>query len=217
MHLTILTSLLKRAKFHLTLPCETYRFFKMSSSPSRSTTPTDVEMEEVTLNNKRTTPDQDATNTKKSKNRYSTISLYKDPSLLELWFGFPAMETLAYEASIPPIINSKTVKELTSLGYIASEAKELLTARMSFLRVAQKLWPTTRPDQIDGQHVNITQLPFDIEVHPDTHLSLDYNVLLHFEKPETSFTQDCIMQKVLLRLQTMNIDLGDQIGEPVAV
>ena len=50
-----------------------------------------------------------------------------------------------------------------------------------------------------------------------TNLSLDYQILLHFEKPTTPFTQDHIMKKVLERLSNMNIMLGDQIGEPVAI
>lgn len=81
----------------------------------------------------------------------------------------------------------------------------------------QKLWPMTRPDGIEGQHVNITQLPFDIEVHPKTNLSLDYHILLHFEKPAKPFSQDQIMKKLVLRFQAMEIPLGDRIGEPVAV
>ena len=136
---------------------------------------------------------------------------------MEFWYGFPVMEALACEANLPPIITRASVQELVALGYVASEAEERRTARMSFPRVMQKLWPTSRPDSATGQHVNLTQLPSDIEVHPTTNLSLDYQVLLHFEKPSASFTQDQIMQKVLLRLSSMNIPLGDQIGEPVAI
>lgn len=92
-----------------------------------------------------------------------------------------------------------------------------MTARMSFPRIEQKMWPTTRPDKISGQHVNVTQLPFDIEVHPSTHLSLDYHILLHFAKPDTPFSQDIIMKKIVLHLQTMDITLGDQISKPAAI
>jgi hypothetical protein len=88
---------------------------------------------------------------------------------------------------------------------------------MLFPRVLRKLWPTKRPDNIPGQHVNLIQLPSNIEVHPMTNLSLDYQILLHFEKPTTPFTQDHIMKKVLECLSNMNIMLGDQIGEPIAI
>ena len=67
------------------------------------------------------------------------------------------------------------------------------------------------------QHVNITQLPFDIEVNPKTNLSLDYHILLHFEKPTTPFSQDQIMKKMLTQFQSMEIQLRDLIGEPIAV
>lgn len=136
---------------------------------------------------------------------------------MEFWYGYPIMETFAYEAGIPPLHITTPVEELIAMGYVANEARELRTARISFPRVRQKLWPTSRPDSVEGQHVNITQLPFDIEVNPMTNLSLDYHILLHFEKPATPFSQDQIMKKILLRFQDMQIPLGDQIGEPVAI
>ena len=136
---------------------------------------------------------------------------------MEFWYGYPIMETIAYEAGIPPIPISTPLEELIATGYVASEAAELCSATISFPRVQQKLWPTTRPDGIEGQHINITQLPFDIEVNPKTNLSLDYHILLHFEKPNTPFSHDQVMKKLLMRFQTMDIQLGDLIGEPIAV
>ena len=121
------------------------------------------------------------------------------------------------KAGIPPFSVTTPIDELIASGYVASEAAELRSASMSFPRIQQKLWPTTRPDGIEGQHINITQLSFDIEVNPKSYLSLDYHILLHFEKPSTPFTQDQIMKKLLLRFQTMEIQLGDLIGEPIAV
>ena len=50
-----------------------------------------------------------------------------------------------------------------------------------------------------------------------TKLSLDYQILLHFEKPATRFTQDNHMKKALLRLSNINIIPGDQIGKPIAI
>ena len=127
------------------------------------------------------------------------------------------METIAYEAGIPPIPISTPLEELIATGCVASEAAELCSANISFPRVQQKLWPTTRSDGIEGQHINITQLPFDIEVNPKTNLLLDYHILLHFEKPTTPFSQDQVIKKLLMRFQTMDIQLGDLIGESIAV
>jgi hypothetical protein len=136
---------------------------------------------------------------------------------MEFWYGYPTMETIAYEAGIPPLSTDTQIEELIATGYVASEAAELCSAKISFPRVQQKLWPTSRPDGIEGQHINITQLPFDIEVNPKTNLSMDYRILLHFEKPTTPFSQDQIMKKMVMRFQTMEIQLGDLIGEPIVV
>ena len=176
----------------------------------------DIFMEDVTPP-KRTSPNPIKASHKKSKSIGTTVSLYRDPSQMEFWYGFPIMETIAYEAGIPPFSTTTPTEELIASGYVASEAVELRSAIMSFPRVQQKLWPTTRPDGIEGQHINITQLPFDIEVNPKTSLSLDYHILLHFEKPTTPFSQDQVMKKLLMRFQAMEIHLGDLIGEPIAV
>ena len=174
-------------------------------------------MEDVSPINKRASPNSSKASHKKTKSNNATISLYRDPSLLEFWYEYPTMEIIAYEAGILPIAIVKPIEELVALGYVASEAAELHSATMSFPCVQQKLWPTTRPDGIEGQHVNITQLPFDIEVNPKTHLSLDYHILLHSEKPINPISQDQVMKKLITRFQTMEIQLGDLIGEPIAV
>ena len=103
------------------------------------------------------------------------------------------------------------------MGLAPGEAQEVLTAKTSFSRVVQKLWPTKCLDNIEGQHVNITQLPFDINTNQETRLLLDYHILAHFEKPKSHFSQDQILKKVLLRLKEMSIEIGDSIGEPVVV
>lgn len=203
------------------LPRSTIDMVRSSRNNMRLTySPPPVEeivMADTSPTNKRNTPDHGKSAQKKAKSYPVPISIQRDHTLLEFWYGFPVMKTLAYEANLPPFTIQASVQELVNQGYITSEAEERLTATMSFPRVMQKLWPINRPDFAAGQHVNLTQLPSDIEVHPATHFSLDYQVLLHFEKTYTPFTQDQIMQKVLLRLSNMNIQLGDQIGEPVAI
>jgi hypothetical protein len=160
------------------------------SSPSHDTE-MEIELENIQFTNKRTTPNQQKDTPKKAKASSSTTQAQH-----EFWYGYQAMETLAYKASMPPITITTPTAELIKLGYVANEAEELRSARMSFPRVQQKLWPTTRPDNTVGQHFNITQLPFDVEIDPLTHLSLDYHILLHFEKPSTPLSQDQAMQKI---------------------
>jgi hypothetical protein len=114
---------------------------------------------------------------------------------MEFWYGYPIMETIAYEAGIPLLSTDTQIQKLIATRYVASEAAELCSAKMSFSRVQQKLWPTFRPDGIEGQHIIITQLSFAIEVNPKINLSKDYHILLHFEKPISLFSQDQIMKK----------------------
>ena len=103
------------------------------------------------------------------------------------------------------------------MGLPKEEAKELTTAKMSYPKVLQKLWPSSREDGIEGQHVNITQLPFDVDLNYETGLLWDYHSSLHFEKSKTNFIQEQILKKVILRLEEMKIELGSDIGEPLVV
>ena len=47
--------------------------------------------------------------------------------------------------------------------------------------------------------------------------SFDYQVSIHFELGEQKWERDVIMQKVKERLIKMNIELGELIGEPIAI
>ena len=168
-----------------------------AKAPDSNTPAGEITMTETSPTNKRNAPEASKSAQKRAKSHHVSLAIQRDLTLLEFWDRFPIMESHAYDASLPPLTARASVAELISLGHNASEAEELHTAKTSFPRVIQKLWPTSRPDNIPGQHVNITQLPSDIEVHPMTKLSLDYQVLLHFEKPNDPFTQDHIMKKVL--------------------
>ena len=95
----------------------------------------EIIMEDVTPPNKRTSPHSTKSSHKKTKSNSSIISLYRDPSQMEFWYGYPIMETIAYEAGIPPIPISTPLEELIATGYVASEAAELCSACISFPRV----------------------------------------------------------------------------------
>jgi hypothetical protein len=90
-------------------------------------------MEEVTSPSMRTSPNVSKPSHKKSKS--VTLFLYRDPSRMEFWYGYPTMETIAYEAGIPPISTNTEMEELITTGYVASEAAELCSAKMSFPHV----------------------------------------------------------------------------------
>ena len=106
------------------------------------------------------------------------------------------MELLAQEEGCDPIPQYSTIADLVTMGLPKAEAEELTTTKMSYSKVLQKLWPSLREDGIEGQHVNITQLPFDVDLNHETGLSWDYHTSLHFEKPKTNFTQEQILKKV---------------------
>ena len=88
--------------------------------------------------------------------------MFKDPKEVEFWLGFPVMEQLAISEGKDPITIDTPLEDLVLMGHTQGEAQEILSAKMSFLRVTHKLWPVKRLDNIERQHVNITQLPFDI-------------------------------------------------------
>jgi len=71
---------------------------------------------------KRTTPKDDHSPQKKSKGAITTMSLLQQPVSYEFWYGFTNLETLAYEAGMPPIIIKATLLELTAQGYNPQEA-----------------------------------------------------------------------------------------------
>ena len=95
---------------------------------------------------------------KKSKQKLA-VSLFQDTPQPNFWFGFPTMELLAQEERRDLIPQLSTIADLVTMGLPKTEAEELTTAKMSYPRVLQKLWPSLREDGIEGQHVNITQLP----------------------------------------------------------
>lgn len=148
----------------------------------------DVDAPQHNTHKRTTQPSASKANLKRTKSGLA-ISLFQDRPKHEFWFGFPTMEQLAQDNGDTPPTNPATLADLISKGYTKEEAEEARHAHISFPRVPQKLWPSSRPDGIEGQHFNLTQLPFDADINHDTRFSLDYHVLLHFEKPKTQFTQ----------------------------
>ena len=45
---------------------------------------------------------------------------------------------------------NSTIADLVTIGLPKAEAEELITAKMSYPRVLQKLWPSLREDGIEG-------------------------------------------------------------------
>ena len=90
----------------------------------------------------------------------------KPPKTHPYWLGFEAMEKLVIEEEhiLEPTPTPHNVKK----GRSDKEVAELLIAVFSYPHTTQTLFPLVRPDGIDGQHFNITQIPFEIETDSDT-------------------------------------------------
>ena len=96
------------------------------------------------------------------------------------------------------------------------EAKETLNSTPSFPWVIQQEWPYKREDGVVGQHFNLTQIPFDVEVD-DQGFAYDYHIAIHFEIEENRWAKDVIMEKTKERLKTMNIEVREGISENIAI
>ena len=83
--------------------------------------------------------------------------------------------------------------------------------------MSQSYFPLHRPNGIAGHDFNITQLPFEIEIDPDTDLSQDYQVAIYFEKPIHQYKHEEIFNATETRLKDMKITLGSKIAELIAI
>jgi hypothetical protein len=133
------------------------------------------------------------------------------------WYGFDVMEKLAIEEGAPESFVPTPTHTLMKNGFSDKEAKELQKAVFSYPHVAQTCFPKTRLDGIEGQHFNLTQLPFEIETDIDTGLSHDYHVAIYFQKPIQQSTHEEIMAQTQARLKEMRIPLGSKIADPIAI
>ena len=134
---------------------------------------------------------------------------------LSLWLGFQALNHINKHNDLS-LEYFETTNEPKKKVIDFDEAKEMQKAKPLFPYVPQLEWPSKREDGIEGQHFNLTQLPFDIEVN-ENGFSFDYQIAINFELKETKWKKYVIMNKVKERLTTMNIKMGDLIGEPIAI
>jgi hypothetical protein len=134
---------------------------------------------------------------------------------LSLWLDFQALNHINKKKDLPLECIESTL-DLMKKIIDFDEAKEMQKSHPSFPYVPQMEWPSKRDDGIEGQHFNLTQLPFDMEVDENGY-SYDYQIAVNFELNETKWEKDVIMNKVKERLDIMNITTGDFIGEPIAI
>ena len=138
-----------------------------------------------------------------------------EPKRPPFWLGFQTMNW-TNRAKELPTDNMELISELIRKGMEIDEATECQQAIPSFPFVIQEEWPSKRMDGIEGQHFNLTQIPFDVEV--DKHgFALDYQIAISFEIGNLKVSKEYVIEKIKERLKKMKIEIGSMIGEPIAV
>jgi hypothetical protein len=132
----------------------------------------------------------------------------------KLWFGFPVMEQIAKGAGHPPIDLSNINIHLAN-GIPQEESRLLANAKIAYLSIPQRLWPSERNDGKPSQHYHLTQIPFDARIIAETGLAKTYQLLLHFEKTRWDYSSKEILDLIASQFQKMSMELGE-ILEPIA-
>ena len=127
------------------------------------------------------------------------------------------MENLAIEQGIEELFSDETIADRVTRGIPRKEAEELESVSISYPRVPQILYPSVRSDGLPGQHLNLTQLPSEIEIDPISCMSLDFQIAIHFQLPNNPLFHNHIKELVKERLNGMHIPLGTNLIEPISV
>ena len=159
---------------------------------------------------KRSSSSQITANQKKAKGKPNS-GLKRPP----FWLGFQAMNWTNRGKGLP-MDSHAPVATLVKNGMREKEARECQSIVSSFPFVIQEEWPNSREDGKEGQHFNLTQIPSDVEVDKFG-FSFDYQIAIFFEMGENDWEKYTVMPLVESRLKEMNIELGDTIGEPIAL
>ena len=133
----------------------------------------------------------------------------------DIWLGFQTMELIAIANEAPLQEIHTSICEMIRKGYKENEATEAHTAKVSFPRIPQLKWPSTRLNGRSGHHYHLTQVPSNIEVNTQRGFALVYHILLNFEKPTTTYNSQEIIDMTKARFQKINIELGE-LCEPIA-
>lgn len=134
-----------------------------------------------------------------------------------MWLGFEAMEKLAEENGQEPLFCNETIEDKVTKGIPRAEAAKLKQVSISFPRIPQLLYPSTRTDGIPGQHYNLTEVPSEIPTNPSTCLSLDFQISIHFQLPNTPIFHNQVKELVKKKLEFMHIPLGTSLIEPISI
>jgi hypothetical protein len=136
---------------------------------------------------------------------------------LKFWLGFESMERLAIEHGLDILFFDESIADRTTKGIPSKKAEELESVSISYPRMLQILYPSKRSDGIPGQHLNLIQLPSEIEIDPISCMSLDFQIAIHFQLPNNPLFHNHVKELVNERLNDMHILLGTNLIEPISV
>ena len=129
-----------------------------------------------------------------------------------LWLGFKAMNALNASKGIEEVAH-KSVSELMRMGMSDKEALECHDCITSYPYVVQEMWPNT--NEFGVQNFHHTQIPSDVYVFEG--FAMDYHVALFLQLEEMIIPKDEALNQITKRLEKMNILLGDEISDPIAI
>jgi hypothetical protein len=127
------------------------------------------------------------------------------------------MENLVIEQGIEELFSDETIANRITRGIPRKETEELESVSISYHIMPQILYPSVRSDGHPGQHLNLTQLPSEIEIDPISCMSLDFHIAIHFQLPNNPLYHNHIKELVKESLNDMHIPLGTNLIEPILV
>jgi hypothetical protein len=135
----------------------------------------------------------------------------------KFWLGFETMEKIAKEQGIEELFTDESIANRITRGIPHKEAEELESVSISYPRVPQTLYPSERSDGIMEQHLNLTQLPQEIEIDPISKLTMNFHIAIHFQLPNNPLLHNQVKELVKERLNEMKIPLGTNLIEPISI
>ena len=162
---------------------------------------------EISQNKKRTSSFASLTVVEKRKTKSNTPK--QTP---RLWLGFKALNALNESKGLD-MVTHKSVSSLVLGGMSDKEALECQNCVPSYPYVPQEMWPNM--DDLGTQNFHFTQVPSDVDVCEG--FSMDYHVALFFQIDDMLIPKEKALEKITKRLEEMQIMLGDDISDPIAI
>jgi hypothetical protein len=83
----------------------------------------------------------------------------------DIWLSFQAMELITKDSEALLQETHMSIREMIRKGYRENEAAEAHIAKVSFPRIPQQKWPSSRTNRRSSHHYHLTQVPSEIEVN----------------------------------------------------